>query len=318
MVKESFDPGLTQQFTGQLRRAINKDGSFNVHRKGAGFKSLSPYLFLVDTSWPRFMAVLLLGYLVVNLLFAVVFYAIGPDSLAGDIKNIGVGRFARAFYFSVHTLTTVGYGSLYPRGYSANTVAAIEAMVGLMGFALATGLLYARFSRPSARIVFSQRMIVSPYREITSLQFRIANERENVVIDLEAKVLLMTVERRDGQLQRRYVDLPLERPKVLFFPLTWTVVHPIDVESPLFGKGPSDLAALETEFLILVKGFDNTFSQTVNVRYSYRHDEIAWGAKFQPAFYADNSGDLVLELDRINEMKRVELKQLALEATEGS
>jgi inward rectifier potassium channel len=305
--KQTFDPGLTQQFTGELRRAINKDGSFNVHRRGAPLSSRNPYLFLVDTSWPKFIVCLLAGYLLVNVLFAEMFILIGIEHLVGEATNTGVGPFMSAFFFSVHTLTTVGYGDVYPKGMAANWVASIEAMVGLMGFALATGLLYARFSRPSARILFSQRILIAPYQDGTALQFRIANQRTNVLMELQATVMLMTVERSNGELRRKFSELPLERDKVYFIPLTWTIVHPIDNSSPLYGLTQDDLDQREAEFLVIVKGFDETFSQSVNARFSYRHDEILWGAKFLPAFRVDPRGDLVLDLNQINGVQRVPL-----------
>ncbi len=301
--KQTFDPGLTQTFSGEIRRAINKDGSFNVHRRGVPLSARNPYLFLIDTTWPKFIACVFLAYLVVNLIFAGLFIVFGIHNLVGSAENTGVGPFASAFFFSVHTLTTVGYGSVYPRGLAANSIAAIEAMVGLMGFALATGLLYGRFSRPSAKILFSNSVLVAPYQDITGLQFRIANQRNNNLMDVEAKLVLMTVERSNGDLKRQFASLTLERTNIYFFPLTWTIVHPIDDASPLFGKTADDLKREEAEILILIKGFDDTFSQTVNVRYSYRHDEIVWGAKFVPAFMVDKKGDLVLELDRIHEKK---------------
>ncbi len=303
--KETFDPGLTQQFTGELRRTINEDGSFNVRRTGAPLSNLNPYLSLVSISWPKFILFVVAAFFLVNVIFAGVFVAIGIQNLVGSDTNTGVGPFLSAFFFSVHTLTTVGYGSIYPRGMAANLVAALEAMIGLMTFALATGLLFARFSRPSARIVFSKSILVTPYQDMRSVQFRIANQRNNNLMDVEVKVLLMTVERSNGELKRHFVDLTLERTKVYFFPLTWTIVHPMDSNSPLYEKTAEQLAATETEFLILVKGFDDTFSQTVNARYSYRHDELVWGGKFTQSFRVSPQGDLVLELDRVHEYKRV-------------
>ena len=305
MTKQTFDPGLTTQFSGELRRTINKDGSFNVHRRGLRFRNFNFYLYMIDTTWPKFISIVIASYLLVNLIFAGLFIWVGIEHLMGEQTNTGVGPFASAFFFSVHTLTTVGYGSVYPTGIWTNIFAGLEAMIGLMGFALATGLLYGRFSRPSARIIFSDVMLVAPYQDITSLQFRIANERGNVLMELEAKVLMMMVDTSDGELRRHYVDLPLERPNVYFFPLTWTIVHPIGPESPLYGKTAQDLARLETEFLIMIKGFDDTFSQFVHGRFSYRHEEIVWGARFQPAFFVDASGDLVLELDRVHDRKQV-------------
>jgi inward rectifier potassium channel len=303
MIKQTFDPGLTNQFSGELRRTINRDGTFNVHRRGTRLRNFNFYLFLIDATWPHFIGVVIAAYLLVNTIFAGLFIWAGIEHLVGEQTNTGVGPFASAFFFSIHTLTTVGYGSVYPTGLLTNTIAGLEAMIGLMGFALATGLLYGRFSRPSARIIFSDVMLVAPYQDTTSLQFRIANERGNVLMELEAKVLMMTVDKSDGELRRKYVDLPLERPNVYFFPLTWTIVHPIGADSPLYGKTAQDLAVLETEFLIMIKGFDDTFSQFVHARYSYRHEELVWGARFQPAFFVDHSGDLVLELDRVNERK---------------
>jgi inward rectifier potassium channel len=258
---------------------------------------------LIDTTWPRFLFFVLLAFLLVNVIFAGVYLMIGITSLKGLESDMG--PFANAFFFSVHTLTTVGYGNVYPEGTWANVVSSVEAATGLMVFAIATGLLYGRFSRPSARIVYSKNALIAPYQEGTSLQFRVTNARRNVLMNMEAHVLLMTVENRDGELRRSFVDLPLERRSVYFFALTWTIVHPIDSDSPLFGKTREDLAKQSAELLILIQGFDDTFSQVVHSRYSYRHDEVVWGAKFVPAFKVDPKGDMVVEVNRIDEMKLI-------------
>ncbi len=303
MKKESFDPGLTTQFSGELRRTINGDGSFNVKREGLRWRDANPYLMLIDTTWTRFLLIVLAGFLTVNVIFALLYLMIGIENLKGLESDMGA--FANAFFFSVHTLTTVGYGNVYPQGPWANVISSMEAATGLMLFAIATGLLYGRFSRPSARILYSKNALVAPYQDGTSLQFRVTNARKNVLMNMDAHVLLMTVESSDGELQRSFVDLPLERSSVYFFALTWTIVHPIDSDSPLFGKTREDLAKQSAELLILIQGFDDTFSQEVHSRYSYRHDEIVWGAKFIPAFKVDHKGDLVVEVDRLNEMKLV-------------
>jgi len=257
----AFDPGLTSKYMGVLLRAINKDGSFNVRRRGFRKIAGSAYLQLVTMTWPRFLTLVTLFYLAVNTLFAGAYHMIGNDALHASERDLGLNGFARAFFFSAQTLTTVGYGSLYPFGLAAHVVAALEAAVGLMGFALATGLLFARFSRPSARLVFSDRMLVAPYRDGTSLQFRIANERSNVLMEVEADVMLMTVDSdASGQLRRNFVELTLERRKIFFLALTWTLVHPIDETSPLWGRTAADLKNLQAELLILIKGFDDSFS----------------------------------------------------------
>ena len=299
MEKPTFDPGLTQKYTGALRRTINKDGTFNVHRRGATWRDAHAYLYLINVPWPAFLGIIFAAYLAVNTLFALVYYSLGPNQLQGADSHTELAHFLNSFFFSAHTLTTVGYGSISPKGTSANIVAAIEAMVGLMGFALATGLLFGRVSRPSARIGYSEKMTVTPYLDGTSLQFRIVNQRANNLMELEAKVLFMTVDGPPGQQRRDYKVLRLERHNVFFFPLTWTIVHPIDEHSPLRGKTAQDLERFQAEILILIKGFDDTFSQTVHSRYSYRYDEIAWGARFVPAFDIDAEGALVLEVNKV-------------------
>ena len=306
METPTFDPGLTQQFTSPLRRAINKDGSFNVHRRGMTWRDVHPYLRLINMPWGRFFGLIFLAYITMNTLFALIYFSLGADQLQGADAPTAFDHFLNSFFFSAHTLTTVGYGSISPKGIAANFVAAFEAMVGLMGFALATGLLYGRVSRPSARIGFSENMLIAPYQDGTSLQFRIVNKRPNNLMELEAKVLLMTVEGAAGRPTRRYQTLQLERESVYFFPLTWTIVHPIDQNSPMFGKNADDLAKLQAEVLILIKGFDDTFSQTVHARYSYRYDEVVWGARFALAFEIDEAGDIVLDLEKVGALAPAE------------
>jgi inward rectifier potassium channel len=303
MQKPSFDPGLTQRYAGPLSRIINKDGTFNVRRSGTTWRDFHPYLQLISMSWPKFLASLVLAYLVINSVFAVAYFLLPPGEMQGGQGHDTLHRFLNSFFFSSHTLTTVGYGNIAPAGVSANFIAAFEALTGVLAFAIATGLLFGRFSRPSARIGFSDNMLISPYQEGTSLQFRVVNRRKNSIIDLEARLLLMTVNRDDGgEPTRSYQILRLERERVLFLPLTWTVVHPIDQESPLWSKTAADLDRLQAEVLILLKGYDDTFSQTVIARYSYRHDEVVWGARFAPAFYADAQGELVLDLPKVGEL----------------
>jgi inward rectifier potassium channel len=299
MEQPAFDPGLTQQFSSRLRRAINKDGSFNVRRRGASWRAFHPWLALVNMSWLGFAATLSVMWLVVNTFFAFVYFRLDPNELQGVMVSTPWHRFLDDFFFSAQTLTTVGYGGIVPRGVLANFVASTEALLGLMAFAVGTGLLLARVSRPSARIAFSPNALIAPYQDGTSLQFRIVNERRNTLMELEARVLLMTVVPCTRGPERRYDILSLERKAVIFFPLTWTIVHPIDSTSPLFGKTAADLESAQAELLILIKGFDDTFSQTVNARYSYRYDEIRWNARFAPAFRIDEEGDMILELGQV-------------------
>jgi inward rectifier potassium channel len=299
MSAPTFDPGITQHFGGRLRRVLNRDGSFNVRRSGTTWRDVHPYLYLINASWMRFLLTLFAGYLLMNIIFGSVYYALGPGHLQGGDGNSDLERFMNAFFFSAHTLTTVGYGNISPKGVAANSIAVVEAMAGLLGFAFATGLFFGRVSKPSARIGFSENLLVAPYQDGWSLQFRVVNKRANTLMNLEATVMMMTVETGPTGPRAKYNLLSLERQSIIFFPLTWTVVHPIDSASPLAGLNADDLERAQAEFLILIKGFDDTFSQTVHVRFSYRHDEIVWNTKFQPAFVVDDQGDVVLQVNKV-------------------
>jgi inward rectifier potassium channel len=300
MQTPSFDPGLTQKYDGPLRRVINPDGSFNVLRRGTNWRDVNPYLHLVSIPWTQFFAWVLLGYIVVNSLFATVYFLLGPGALTRGLDpSHSTSRFLQCFFFSSQTLTTVGFGAIAPATPAANIVAAFEALAGLLGFAVATGLLFGRVSRPSARIGFSRKALIAPYQDGTSFQFRMVNRRANTLIEPAATLMLMTVDRTDGTSRRDFRVLKLERPSIMLFPLTWTIVHPIDSESPLVGKTAADLEALQAEFMVLVKAWDETFSQTVHQRFSYRYSEIVWGGRFTPAFGVDENGDLQVHVDKV-------------------
>ena len=304
MKQQPFDPGITQSYGGILHRIVNKDGSFNVHRRGTRLRDFHVYKFLIGLSWPRFVAVVLATFLVVSVAFTGLYLAVGAQALQGAQAGTSLETALNAFFFSVQTLTTVGYGSIAPRAIGSNVIASVEAVLGVMGFAFGAGLIYGRFSRPTARIVWSGQALIAPYQGKTSLQFRVANQRSNALVDLEAAVMLMTVEGTGEKHRRTYALLELERAKVFFLPLTWTVVHPIDEASPLFGKSPEDLARHAAEIMVLIRGFDDTFSQVVNARCSYRHDEILWGYRFLPAFHNDEDGHLVLDLAKIDDVQK--------------
>ena len=305
MRQQPFDPGITESYDGTVRRIVNRDGSFNVRRRGRRMQDFHLYQFFVQLSWPAFFAVILVAFFCLTLVFTGLYFAAGIIGLQGIPAGTYFETFLQVFFFSVQTLTTVGYGGIAPRGIGVNVVASAEAMLGVLGFAFSAGLLYGRFSRPNARILFSTRAIVSPYQGGTSLQFRIANQRANALVDIEATVVLMIVEGKGREARRVYAKLELERPSVFFLPLTWTIVHPIDSSSPLWGKSAEELASRAAEVMVLMKGFDDTFSQVVNSRFSYRFDEILWGYKFSPAFHNDENGHLILDLAKMDEVIKV-------------
>ena len=289
------------------QRLLNADGSFNVVRSGLGLlETIAPYQQLLTVTWTGFFAILVALYLLINALFALAYYAEGSTALMGPGADMLGGHFSQAFFFSVQTFATIGYGQIGPNGFGANALVTIEALVGLMFQALATGLLFARFSKPTASILFSHHAIIAPYSSGLSLQFRIANRRKNEIIQLEAQVLFSAMQ-PDGRggLVRRYSLLPLERNRVTFFPLAWTIVHPIDQSSPLAGKTSDQLVEAEAEVLVLLSGIDETFAQTVHARSSYRADEIIWNRRFRSIFVQEHGGSLSVDISRLHEIEEV-------------
>ncbi len=288
------------------RRLLNRDGSFNVVRRGLPFyRSLSPYHALLTISWPRFFLLVAGGYFAANLGFALLYFLCGPDALDGWHTTARFERFEDAFFFSVQTLATIGYGRMSPNGLLVNLLVTLEALVGLLGFALATGLLFARFSRPTARILFSRTAVIAPFRGGSALMFRVANERSNQLVEVAATVSLSRLEQTAAGAVRRFHELALERPKVLFLPLHWVVVHPIDEASPLFRVTPDEFRLSQAEVLVLISGTDETFSQRVHARSSYRADEIVWGARFGDMFLRTSAGLLGIDLRKIHDTEPV-------------
>ena len=299
------DLGFGQRVAEQSRlRLLNRDGSFNVVRRGLPFlRSLHLYHALLTMSWTRFLVFVVFTYLFVNLLFAGAFLLCGPDALSGSIA-VGIGpRLLEAFFVSVRTLSTIGYGDLTPNGLAANLLVTLEAIVGLLTIALATGLVFARFSRPRALIVFSEQALIAPYRDISAFEFRVANERNSQLTNVSARVVLSRWETVNGKRARRFCPLTLEREQVMFMPLHWVVVHPIDEESPLHGVTNEELLASNAEFLILLTGLDETYSQTVHTRSSYRADEVLWGAKFADMYQPPGNGLISVDLSRLHDVE---------------
>lgn len=290
------------------QRILNRDGSFNVRRTGLPFYlSQNFYHHLLTMSWVRFFLIIFTGYGGVNILFAFAYTMCGPDALRGSEAVSSTERFLEAFFFSVQTSSTIGYGHIVPHGLPANIIVSLEAIVGLLGFALATGLLFARFSRPSARIVYSTHAVVAPYRGGTGLMFRIANVRNSELVELNATVTLARNEKdAAGKTIRKFYPLSLERDKVTFFPLHWVIVHPIDESSPLRRVTAEQLAASKTEILILLAGTDETFSQTVHSRISYTYEEILFGEKFSDMFIHSENGILGVDLRKIDKTEKSE------------
>lgn len=308
-VNPEDDLGFGTQPVMKNQPLLNRDGSVNVRRpRRSIFNTTDNYHILITMSWGKFWLLILSGYAIINIIFASIYMAIGVENLNGAEGHTFVEHYLDAIFFSAQTISTVGYGHISPRGITCNTVAALESMMGLLAFALATGLLYGRFSRPSAKIVYSSNIIIAPYQDGgKGLMFRLANQRRNLLIDLQAEVVFSYNEDVNGKPIRRFFPLVLERKRVSLLTISWTIVHPLDDHSPLKDMTREELIRTEASFSVLIKAFDDTFSQTVHSRAAYMHNDIVWGAKFRPTFERDPDGRLFLDIGRISQHEPYDL-----------
>ena len=306
--EEARDLGFGAVVTKESRqRFVNRDGSFNVRRTGLPFwPSLSPYHLLLTVSWGKFLSLMTLSFVLLNVVFALAYLACGAGALSGTMMAQGHNDFWQAFFFSVHTFATIGYGNVSPVGMAANLIVVFESLAGLLATALITGLIFARFSRPTAKIVFSHHAVIAPYKNITALMFRITNARKNQLIGLEVKVNLSLYLSGNGPTNRRFHQLSLERSRVDFFPLSWTVVHPIDEQSPLHGYTAERLQQSDAEFVILLTALDDTSAQTVQTRSSYKFNEVVWQAKFSNIYEPITADEpITIDVGKIHDIERL-------------
>lgn len=295
------DLGFGSRITTSGDRLILQDGSFNIVRKGR--RAWDAYQFLIGMPPSQLAFVTFLFIIGINAIFACMFLAVGIEQLNGVPKGSWIDNFLYAFFFSVQTFTTVGYGGINPVGISANFVSSLCAMIGLISFALVTGLFFARFSRPRSHISFSKKAIISPYRGMQSFQFRIVNPRSHKIINLSARVSMTWLEKQsDGLFKREFANLPLERDQVVLFPLNWTIVHPIAEDSPMYGKTLKEMEAMRAEILVMISGFDESYNQHIHTNSSFTCKEIETGVKFKPMYTSSNQDATFLYLDDLNKV----------------
>ena len=283
------------------KRTINHDGSFNVRRRNYFFREFHLYRWAITCQWKTYWLVVLVIYVAANFIFASLYYLIGPENIVG-INGDQASQFWQCYFFSLQTFTTVGYGGLHPRGLLANSLAGFEAFLGLMTFALATGALYGRFSKPEARIRYSPNALIAPFQGGKALMCMMCNDMNSNLAEVMAKINYSWVETDEtGNPVRRFQPLKLEYEKVNMLALSWTIVHPITEESPLWGMSETDFERKEAEFLVMISAYDDTFAQTVYSRNSYVANEIVHNAKFRRPFYVDEHGYTVLDVKNLGE-----------------
>jgi inward rectifier potassium channel len=297
--------GTTGNFNGG--RFINRDGTFNLRKVGwPVWRRVSIYYRLISMPLWKFISTIVLFYFAINFFYTLIYLIIGTDQFTGMISPQGWKMFKELFFFSTETFTTVGYGRVNPIGDGANIVAAVESMSGLLSFAIATGLIYGRFSRPRAHLAFSDNAIIAPYNDKTALMFRFACYKDqHALTDVTVQVNLAMLIEENGKANYKYYSLPLERSRIESLPMNWTVVHEINEESPLAGVTLAEMAAKDLEIYVAVRGFNDVYSNTVLQRTSYTYNEIRTSRKFVH-MYQETERGTVLELHKLSKFAEKE------------
>jgi inward rectifier potassium channel len=305
-LKTNNDTGFGSNPSNFGGRFINRDGTFNMRREGTSFlRRISVFQKMLTIPTWKFVCIILIFYVVINLIFTSAYLLIGANELQGLIAYSGWTKLKEVFYYSTQTFTTVCYGRINPLGDAANLLSSFEALCGFLSFAIATGLIYGRFAKPKSFLLFSDYALISPYQDKTGLMFRFVTYKDDhILTNVEIKVNIALRVEDKGEPTYKFYDLTLERYKVDNLPMNWTVVHPIDENSPLYGFSNDDLAAADVELYVLITGFDEVFSSAVLQRTSYTYNEMLFNAKFVPMYRESTDGrTTILEMHKLNEIK---------------
>lgn len=299
-------------------RLINSDGSTNLNKTGIPFwERTSLYHTLLRMKRGQFFVVIFLFYTAVNFTFALLYFVTGVDHLVGgDGGATYFEKFAEAFFFSSQTLTTVGYGRVAPSGLITNIIASLESLVGILIFAVMTGLIYGRFARPRAYLLFSPNILIAPYKNGKALMLRVATYKNNHLTDVEALMTLALHVKENEKTVTRFYQLGMELARINSLALSWTIVHNIDEESPLYNITKEEAADSRMEVIVNIKAFDDHFSNIVQQRTSYTYKQVVFGARFLPMFERAHDGSqTILELNKINAYEPVSFDEFV---TQGS
>jgi len=308
MSEEDRDLGFGSKVATESRlRFLNRDGTFNVRRTGIGqFSTLNLYHFLLTMSWAQFLGLVLVLYFLSNIVFGLLYSSLGAEYLVDTSSKPTENIFLRGFFFSVQTFATIGYGTIHPVGIVPNLLVTIESYYSMIATALITGLVFARFSRPTAKIIFSETAVIAPYRNNSGFMFRVVNSRKNQLIEVQAQVLFTRFVEKDGTTIRMFDLLKLERERVSFLPLAWTIVHPVDEQSPMFGLTEEDFEKSDVEILVILSAMDETFVQTVHTRSSYKLKEVKFGYKFANLYNNIETGaPISIDIRKLSQVEKI-------------
>lgn len=296
------DFGFGTKMTDRDHRLINPDGSFNILRKGR--RGIQTYDWLITLPWWKYLLFTFLIFIAINIIYASGLVLIGVDQLTGVTKGTLRQDLQQAFFFSVQTFTTVGYGVISPQGHAANWLAGFIGFSGFFTFSFFTGLTFARFSKPIRRIHFSTNALIHEEDGVKTLQFRMVNRYKNNIFDLEAMVVITWLADDQGKLRRKFERIALERGKITLFPINWTLIHIIDDKSPLYHLTKEDIAAQKTEIMVVVRGYDDLYAQLIHAYHSYYYKDIIWNARFRLMYDTQKEGT-VLHLDQLNDYEHL-------------
>lgn len=304
MAKILKDPGLGHQSKRNAQKIIT-DGKYTIKHINKTGTIDDLYTYLIDIPWSKFLGYVLLGYMLINTLFAFLYMMIGIQEF-----RISTGSFSedfiRLFFFSAQTITTVGYGAIAPKGLLAGVLSSFEALIGLMSFSFITGLLYGRFSKPKAKIKFSKHILVREFEGQRALMFRVMNKRANLMIRPQLEALInMTEKDEKGEFTRQFYQLILERNKIMYLPTMWTLVHKINKDSPLFKYSNEELLKLEVEIYILMDYYEEAYNQNLYQLHSYDFSELKVDYKFGPSYTFNNDGFTVIDHDLLNQLEKM-------------
>lgn len=311
LLKSNNDTGFSGNTGNYGGRFVNKDGTFNVKKEGSSvLDRFSMFHTMLSLPGWKFIALIVLVFVIINLFYTAIFIAVGTAEFTGMLTDNTWLIFREMFYFSTETFSTVGYGRVNPVGGLANFFAAADALTGSLFYALVTGLLYGRFSKPRANLEFTKHALISPYRNITGLMFRfVSMKNDHSLTDLEVRVNLSILEEENGKSTYKFYNLPLERTRVDSLPMNFTVVHPIDEDSPLYGLTLEDMRNADFEIYVLVKAYDDGFSSNVLQRTSYTYNEVIFNAKFVQMYRESDDGNTtIVELNKLNKYNLLEDK----------